>query len=255
METFIKLNKELLKRKDITSTQKLIISFLQSYQINNNYWYSGEADLSEELGISKSTLKENIKSLEKKKIIFKSEDKNYIQHRFNQRKAIVLVDSNNPYPTDNTPNITSKELSNQNDTNIPQEEIKPLKSNNNEIEKQVEMKAEELDKNNEIEKQVEMKAEELDKILTERQNGDYSSTDVKNTMVEDYVTTIQGDIVLIVIEEDLVQFFNEHVIEDTDWVYKYMKKKSEYLANNNLRGRKERYENKQRDLDKVNNKN
>ena len=228
METFIKLEKELLKRKDITSTQKLIISYLQSHQTNKLYWFAGEPKLSEELGLSLPTLKDNIKTLEKKKIIFKSEDKKHIQHRYNKRKAIVLVDKDNPYPTSN-------ELSQQSNTNIPQEEIKPLKSNNNEIEKQVEMKA-----------------EELDKLLTERQNGDYSST---KEVIVDYETTLMGDISLIKIDDDLVVFYNEQVIEDTKWVYKYMKKKNEYTANKNLREKKERYEEYQRDLDKINNQN
>ena len=186
METFIKLNKELLKRKDITSTQKLIISYLQSYQINNKYYFGGEPQLAEELGLSHPTLRDNIKALEKKKIIFKSQEDKYIQHTFQNRKCIVLVDSNNPYPTSN-------ELSQQSNTNIPQEEIKPLKSNNNEIEKQVEMKA-----------------EELDKLLTERQNGDYNPTDVKNTIVEKPVVIIKnnfGDDVEVLEEyaEDYIQ--------------------------------------------------
>ena len=236
METFIKLQKELLKRKDITSTDKLIISYLQSYQINNNYYFGGVPQLAQELGLKTDTLYKVIDKLEKKKIIFKSQEDKYIQHTFQNRKCIVLVDSNNPYPTDNTSNITSKELSQQSNTNIPEKEIKPLKSNNIEIEKQVEMKA-----------------EELDRILTERQNGDYNPTNVKNTTIEEYQTTIQGDKVLIVIEEDLVQFFNEHVIEDTDWVRKKMKCKSEYIANNNLRNRKDRYDLKQKDLEKINN--
>jgi len=217
METFIKLNKELLKRKDITSTQKLIISYLQSYQINNKYYFGGEPQLAEELGLSHPTLRDNIKALEKKKIIFKSQEDKYIQHTFQNRKCIVLVDSNNPYPTSN-------ELSQQSNTNIPQEEIKPLKSNNNEIEKQVEMKA-----------------EELDKLLTERQNGDYNPTSVKNTIVEkpdvvEYETTIKSNQgIEMKIDDDLVEYYNTKVKHKQGYVKKQLKSKSEFIMNMNLR--------------------
>jgi hypothetical protein len=120
--------------------------------------------------------------------------------------------------------VNSNELSQQSNTNIPQEEIKPLKSNNNDIEKQVEMKA-----------------EELDKILTERQNGDFNPTSVKNTIVEkqddlEYETTIKNNQgIEMKIDDDLVEYYNTKVKHKQGYVKKQLKSKSEFIMNMNLR--------------------
>ena len=121
-QEFIKIQLDLLKRKDITPIDKLIISLLKSIQKDNNYFYAGEPALAEMLGLSTSTLKDRIKLLIDKKIIFKSADKKYIKVRHNQRMAIVLVDKNNPYPTNNTPKVKSKKEKTKSNTNTPKEE-------------------------------------------------------------------------------------------------------------------------------------
>jgi hypothetical protein len=134
MENYIKLQKELLQRKDIKPNEKLVIAFIQSYQINNLYYFGGEPELSKELGMVLKTLKRTIKSLEEKKIIFKSQEDKYIKHTFNNRNAIILVDDNNPYPTSN-------ELSNESDSLIPKEIKQSVKTKKKDIEeKQVEKK-------------------------------------------------------------------------------------------------------------------
>ena len=120
MENFIKLQKELLQRTDITLIHKLIISYLQSYQSNNNYYYAGIPNMAKELGLSLTAVKDNIKQLEKRGIMFKSQDKKHINATFNNRKAIVLVDDNNPIPTNNTPKKSSNNTSTKSNINTPE---------------------------------------------------------------------------------------------------------------------------------------
>ena len=121
-EEFIKIQLDLLNRKDITPTEKLVIAYLKSLQSNNNYHYAGVPSLAECLGMKKDNLNKVITKLEDKKIIFKSSDKKYIQKRYNQRMAIVLVDNNNPYPTNNTPKVKSNKEKTKSNTNTPKEE-------------------------------------------------------------------------------------------------------------------------------------
>lgn len=96
-DTFMKLDFELLKRTDLTIEEKLIISYLKSFQTNNKVCYQTQEDISTTLGLSLRTLKRKIKELQLKKIIFLSNDRKYLIP-FQNRKAIILVDNNNPLP-------------------------------------------------------------------------------------------------------------------------------------------------------------
>ena len=219
MENFIKLQ----INKDYTLYQNVIISYLQSFQENNKYYYAGVKELSSILNIPISSLNNSINDLIKKKVIFKSKDKKYIQHTFNNRSAIVLVDKNNHYPTNDTSNIKPNEVKTKNDTNIPQEEIKVVTDEKTQLQKLLEDEIEKLDKE-------------------------------RNTS-PDYITTLIGDKGLIVIDEDLRPFFNEEQKYEEDWVKKYMLSKSEWKANDNLRNKMISKMNKEKDIEIINNKN
>ena len=229
MENFIKLQ----INKDYTLYQNVIISYLQSFQENNKYYYAGVKELSSILNIPISSLNNSINDLIKKKVIFKSKDKKHIQHTFNNRSAIVLVDKNNPYPTNDTSNIKPNEVKTKNNTNIPQEEIKDVTDEKSQLQKLLEQEIEELDKERELTN------EELDKILTEGQNGVFYPTEKKQKEIKispDYQTTIisnQG--IEMKIDDDLVEYYNTKIKHKTGYIKNHLKSKSEYIMNMNLR--------------------
>lgn len=98
MENFIKLEYQLLQRVDINLEEKVLVSYLQGWQSSNKVCFETQEEISTKLGISIRTLKRTIQSLKEKRIIFTSNDRKYLIP-FNNRKALVLVDDNNPYPT------------------------------------------------------------------------------------------------------------------------------------------------------------
>jgi len=94
---FIKVDYQFLGREDITLPQAVLLSYLEQYQSNGKYCYEGESKLAELLKTSLSTLKRSIKDLEEKELIFKSQDRKYLI-AYQNKKAIILVDENNPLP-------------------------------------------------------------------------------------------------------------------------------------------------------------
>ena len=97
-ETFLKINYQLIE-EGYTLFQAAILSYLKSFQEQNKYCYQFQKDIAEKLGIPFGTLKKDIKFLSDKKLIFTSQDKKYLNAGFNNRKALILVDDNNPLPT------------------------------------------------------------------------------------------------------------------------------------------------------------
>ena len=98
MEKFIMLDYQLLQRVDINLEEKVLVSYLQGWQSSNKVCFETQEEISTKLGISIRTLKRTIQLLKEKRIIFTSNDRKYLIP-FNNRKALVLVDANNPYPT------------------------------------------------------------------------------------------------------------------------------------------------------------
>ena len=94
---FIKVDYQFLGREDITLPQAVLLSYLEQYQSNGKYCFKIEKDLAELLKTSLSTLKRSIKDLEEKELIFKSQDRKYLI-AYQNKKAIILVDENNPLP-------------------------------------------------------------------------------------------------------------------------------------------------------------
>ncbi|OAB78769.1 helix-turn-helix domain-containing protein [Cochleicola gelatinilyticus] len=90
-ETFIKIPTELRKRKDLTTTHKVILGYLLSFQLNGKYCYQTQKEIAEELGTPFSTIKRNITQLEKKGIIKTDFVKNITQKKkqYKNRKATI----------------------------------------------------------------------------------------------------------------------------------------------------------------------
>jgi biotin operon repressor len=108
-QVYTRITEKLRKNKNLTPLHKLLIGFLNTYQSNpdgtptNKFYYDKQDNLAEELGVSVRTIKTAIQFLEDKGIIFQPQ-KSTIDGRpqYKNRKAIILVDKNNPLPsTDN----------------------------------------------------------------------------------------------------------------------------------------------------------
>jgi hypothetical protein len=211
----------ILKQLPITPIQIEILQLVLSYQSNNQDFHMGYDKIAQILSSTTNSITKNISILNKNNYIQTNHTSNYNGKDGGSSTSIKV---NMDYIIKLLTQVNSNELSQQSNTNIPQEEIKPLKSNNNDIEKQVEMKA-----------------EELDKILTERQNGDFNPTSVKNTIVEkqddlEYETTIKNNQgIEMKIDDDLVEYYNTKVKHKQGYVKKQLKSKSEFIMNMNLR--------------------
>jgi len=140
METYIKLENELLADTGYTLTQKLIISKIKGYQDNGLYCYSTQEELAQQLGLSLRTLKREIFNLKKIGKIFTQPKKlKSNKKQYKNRKAIILVDENNSLPTkeemvhiEETQDIVvqdeikpSNEVSKENDVVTPEKEDNP----------------------------------------------------------------------------------------------------------------------------------
>lgn len=133
METFIKIKSNLLSRKDLTATQKIIISYVESYQVNGNILYETMSEISEKLGMSLPTLKRNVKNLIKldiikhikicnitkdayaKSILDKSKNPKPVKRQYKNRKALILNEMSD-----------SNEVIEENNTPTPKTEVKPV---------------------------------------------------------------------------------------------------------------------------------
>lgn len=90
-ENFIKVSTELRRRTDISSTEKIILAYLLSFQANNQVCYQTEEELSFELGISLSTLKRSIVTLIEMNICYKEKASLHTGKRqYKNRKAIIV---------------------------------------------------------------------------------------------------------------------------------------------------------------------
>jgi len=107
MKNYLKIEEELLQNKSLSFLQVGILSYLKRFQSNGNYCFQSKKYISQYFNTTESTLKREIKKLQDMKLIFSSNDKKYLIP-FNNRKALVLVDDNNPFPTTE---MSSNELS------------------------------------------------------------------------------------------------------------------------------------------------
>jgi DNA-binding Lrp family transcriptional regulator len=100
---------DILSNKKLNSNEKLLIFYLKSFQDNNKVCFQTQNDIADILGLSPKTLEKVIYSLKKQELIFTSNDRKYLTP-FNNRKAIILVDENNPLPsTEEEPNAITDE--------------------------------------------------------------------------------------------------------------------------------------------------
>jgi predicted transcriptional regulator len=90
-ENFIKVSTELRRRKDISPTEKLIISYLLSFQSNNQVCFQTEDELSFELGMPIRTIKRTIKRLVEVGVFYKEKASLHTGKRqYKNRKAIIV---------------------------------------------------------------------------------------------------------------------------------------------------------------------
>ena len=107
-QTFIKLSNDILRRKDITPTEKLLIAYLQSFQVNNKVCYQTEEEIAEELGMSVRTIKRTVKKLVDNNVCKKEKASLYSGKRqYKNRKAIIVI---TPSDTQNTLNIVNNKI-------------------------------------------------------------------------------------------------------------------------------------------------
>jgi DNA-binding transcriptional regulator YhcF (GntR family) len=95
---FLKIDFKYINRKDISFLQSGILAYLSGFQNNKLYCYQSERELAEIFNSSRRTISRSIIDLINKGLIFKSNDRKYLIP-FQNRKALILVDDNNPLPT------------------------------------------------------------------------------------------------------------------------------------------------------------
>jgi transposase len=96
-ESFLKTNYQLLDN-GYSLVEATIISYLKSFQEQNKYCYQSKSEIAKLFKVSHSTINRSLQKLIKKGIVFTSQDKKYLKAKFNNRKAIILVDDKNPLP-------------------------------------------------------------------------------------------------------------------------------------------------------------
>lgn len=125
MENYTRIPDSIRKDKSLTSTEKLILGYLYTYQnkivgkkiiSTQTYYYDTQAALAEELGTYLREIERCIASLKTKGLIFQKK-KNEVdgKNQFKNRKAIIMVDENNPLPIKETipTSEVSKSVSNE----------------------------------------------------------------------------------------------------------------------------------------------
>jgi hypothetical protein len=125
MKKYLKIDEELLENKSLSFLQVGVLSYLKNYQSNGKYCYQSKKYIANYFNTTESTLKREIKKLQDMELLFSSNDKKYLIP-FNNRKALVLVDENNPFP--NT-EISSNEVSTPIKEHISLNIINVVKSN------------------------------------------------------------------------------------------------------------------------------
>lgn len=108
------------KDKSLTSTEKLILSYLYTYQnkmVNgketpsNNYFFDTQENLAEELGASYRTIKRSISNLIELGLIFKKKKSSVDgKAQYKNRLAIIMVDENNKLEINETPTKVKEEV-------------------------------------------------------------------------------------------------------------------------------------------------
>jgi predicted transcriptional regulator len=122
---FIKISTELRRRTDLSSTEKMILGYLLSYQSNNLACYQTEDEISIELGLSLRTLKRSIVNLIQLNIIIKEKASKYTGKRqYKNRKAIIVVSADNTVTPIET--IQPEEKAPQIEENVNLNELKQL---------------------------------------------------------------------------------------------------------------------------------
>jgi hypothetical protein len=130
MENYTRIPDSIRKNKSLSPTEKLILGYLYTYQnklvgkkviSTGNYYYDTQAILAEELGTYLREIERALFTLKQKGLIFQTK-KSLVdgKSQYKNRKAIIMVDDNNPLPTIDVPNSKPKELSKPNEVLTPE---------------------------------------------------------------------------------------------------------------------------------------
>jgi hypothetical protein len=136
MENYTRIPDSIRKNKSLSPTEKLILGYLYTYQnklvgkkviSTGNYYYDTQAILAEELGTYLREIERALFTLKQKGLIFQTK-KSLVdgKSQYKNRKAIIMVDDNNPLPTIDVPNSKPKELSKPNEVLTPEVEYDDL---------------------------------------------------------------------------------------------------------------------------------
>lgn len=118
MENYSRVPDSIRRNENLTSTEKLFMGYLYTYQNKvvgkkivptGTYCFDKQTNLAYELGVNLKTITNTISSLEEKGLIFKAK-KGKIdgKSQYKNRKAIIMVDDNNPLPTKEDVKVESK---------------------------------------------------------------------------------------------------------------------------------------------------
>lgn len=128
MENFTKIPTSILKDKTLNPSEKIILSYIYTFQSNGKYFYDTQSNLADEVGMDVSSVKRIISKLKERKLIFTLK-KSLIDGRkqYKNRLCTIMVDEENPYPTNDVDNVQSDELSIKSDVVVSENKLKSLK--------------------------------------------------------------------------------------------------------------------------------
>jgi len=189
MENYTRLPDSIRKNKSLTSTEKIILGYLYTYQYKlvgkklistGSYCLETQDNLADEIGLLVLTLKRTLITLKEKGLIF-NQKKGSIdgKSQYKNRLATIMVDEFNPLPTEieiKIPKNVSKKIS------TPTEVLSPVTIKTKSIASKVLLK----------------------EILT----NSYDSGDINRSQEVDLITMIDNDKFLYVC--DLMLIINEN---------------------------------------------
>lgn len=84
--------------------EKNLLCIFKGYQDNGKYCFETQKELAEIFGIAERNIRNSLKNLRNKEMIFmKQKSEIDLARQFKNRKAIIMVDADNPFPTNEAP--------------------------------------------------------------------------------------------------------------------------------------------------------
>lgn len=130
MTQYYTLNPEILKLEGLSLLEKNLLCIFKGYQDHELYCFETQKELAKLFNVSNRYIEVAIKNLKNKNLIFLVKKSKIQGHQFKNRKAIIMVDKNNPLPK------TEEEMIKLNDI----KEVKERQRANKPTQEKVEMK-------------------------------------------------------------------------------------------------------------------